>query len=172
MMSHFSSTQQLEIGDELLRRAKSVSHDLRFCVVSDADVSVEDGVDNSVSKESSEDACRVRNCRPSRRRSPLLPLSATSAVCAKLLAIFRSLRPRRWAMRFRVSQDLRFCVVVDGSMPGRVVDVPVVMLDRASCDATPRALRRGAWWTALTTAASARTSSEDVFRCLGTVAPL
>ena len=40
--------------------AESVSQDLRFCVVADRDVSVEDGVDNSgVSKESSEDAYKV-----------------------------------------------------------------------------------------------------------------
>ena len=47
-------------------------------------------------------------------------------------------------MRIRVSQDIRFCVVVDGDVSARVVDVPVVMLGkcstltgsvaRASCD--------------------------------------
>ena len=48
----FLSIDHMEIGDELSRRAESVSQDLRFCVVVDGGVSVKDGVDNSgASKE-------------------------------------------------------------------------------------------------------------------------
>ena len=37
----------------------------------------------------------------------------------KVLTDFQSLRPQWWAMNIRVSQDLRFCVVVvDGDVSG------------------------------------------------------
>ena len=87
-----------------------------------------------------------------------------------------------YAVAESVSQDLRFCVAVDGDVSGRVVDVPVVMLDRgstltgsvarASCVATPSmALRRGGAEDGVDNG-SARRSSEDVYRCSGTVAHL
>ena len=103
VMSHSSSAQQLEIGDELSRRAESVSQDLRFCVVVDGGVSVKDGVDNSwVSKE------KLRGCVQVLQE--LSPISGKITVAAsfskvhdvcRFLANFQSLRPKRWAMKFR-----------------------------------------------------------------------
>ena len=118
---HLSSAQQLEIGDELSRRAESVSQDLRFCVVADGDVLWRTALTTAVS------ARRAPRMRTGLQE--LSPISEKVTVAAafrnvhdvcKVIGHFQSLRPRRWAIRIRVSQDLRFCVVVDGDVSGLV----------------------------------------------------
>ena len=85
-----------------------------------------------------------------------------------------------------VSQDLRFCVWVGGDVPGswiqtarsqwcQVVDVPVMMLDkcmRSSREATPSSAIRVVWKTASTTAASARRSSEGMYKAWRGLPPI